>query len=512
MKFLFLTGWMVLVLAGSALAEIKMPNVFGDHMVLQADKPVRLWGTASPNSTITVEFGGQTSEARAGADGKWSAVLKPMKANANGSKLKVSNGKDSLAFEDVVVGEVWLASGQSNMQWQLAQISSGTETAAAARQPGIRFFMAALVAEGAPQSNGPGNWSVCSPETAGKYSAVGYFFASKLHREVGVPVGIVQCAWGGKPVETFTSREALLSLPEGKDKMIGQEKAIANYDEAKANEQYAASLKVYEKQLQEWNALPKEKQKGKGPRKPGPPQSPGKVAGRPATIWNGMIQPLVGYACRGAIWYQGESNAGNAEEYGSLFTAMIRDWRKQWGDGFRFLWVQLANFRDPVVEAGSNQPWAIVQDHQRRCLALEKTGMAVINDIGEAKNIHPGNKKDVGERLARWALADDYGKDVVKSGPLYKSHQISGNKVIVSFDHTAKGLQSRDGKPLQRFEIKGKDGKWHWADAVIAGATVAISCKDVSEPVAARYAWASNPEGANLVNSEGLPASLFTTE
>lgn len=245
------------------------------------------------------------------------------------------------------------------------------------------------------------------------------------------------------------------------------------------------------------------------------PPAPATDSGNPTTIWNGMIHPFVGTAIRGVIWYQGESNAGNlgnAAEYGALFGLKIQDWREQWGDEFRYLWVQLANYKRPVQEPGTNDPWAVVQEHQRRCLALPKTGMAVINDIGDAGDIHPRNKRDVGARLARWALADEYGRDVVRSGPLYESHRASGGAVIVTFAHIGEGLTTRDGKPPQHFEIQDQEGNWNWAQAAIEEDTVVISHPEVKTPAAARYAWAANPEGANLVNSEGLPASLFTTE
>jgi sialate O-acetylesterase len=236
---------------------------------------------------------------------------------------------------------------------------------------------------------------------------------------------------------------------------------------------------------------------------------------QPTTIWNGMIHPFVGLSVRGVIWYQGESNAGKLEkaaEYGDFFALKIQDWREQWGDDFRYLWVQLANYKKPVTEPGTNDPWAVLQNHQRLTLALPKTGMVVANDIGEADDIHPMNKTDVGDRLARWALADEYGRDIVKSGPLLRDHEIKDGRVHLQFYHICNGLKIRDGEALQHFEIRDEEGKWHWAQAVIDGDAVVVSHPEVSRPTAARYAWAANPATANLVNSEGLPASLFTTE
>lgn len=510
MKILTFIGF--LVAASMASAELTMPNVFGDHMVLQGGKPVKLWGKAEANAKISVEFAGKKVDATAQADGAWEAQLPQLEVSAKGAELKVTDGTATLVFKDVLVGEVWHASGQSNMQWSLKQIGDqGAEAIAAADIPQIRFFQAKHITAADPQWDVEGKWVVSSPDEASKFSAVGYFFARKLHRELGVPVGVVQTAWGGKPVETYTRRAALESIPIGKEKMEAHDKAVAAYDEAKATANHKAAVAKYQEAKAKWDALPKDQRKGKGPRQPRMPQNPALVAGRPATIWNGMVAPVAGYTQRGAIWYQGESNRGNADEYGELFSLMIRDWRKVWGDDFTFLWVQLANWQAPVKEPGTNDGWAVVQEHQRRCLTLPKTGMAVINDIGDAKDIHPRNKKDVGERLARWALADDYGKNVLKCGPLYKGHAIADDKVTVNFDYVADGLKSRDGD-LQRFEIQDQEGKWYWADAKIDGNAVVLSHANVKAPKAVRYAWAANPEGANLINSEGLPASCFTTE
>lgn len=512
MKILAFIGF--LLLATQAIAQLSMPNVFGDHMVLQADKAVKLWGKADPGATISVSYGKQQLETKTSEDGNWSIQLEAMIPDTTGRALRVSDGKDEIIFKDVLVGEVWFASGQSNMQWSLKQINA-KEVIDTADNSMIRFFQAELTAEPTPQANVEGQWTLSSPETAQGYSAVAYFFAKKLQSELNVPVAIVQAAWGGKPVEAFTRREALLSIPEGKDMMEKQDEAIASYDEAAARVQHQQALKAYEVKLAEWNAKPEAERKGRAPRKPRMANNPGNKPNLPATIYNGMIHPLVGYSIRGAIWYQGESNARTVEQasdYGALFGKKIEDWRQLWGDEFRYLWVQLANFRAPVQEPGTNPGWAVVQEYQRLTLSLPKTGMAVINDIGAAKNIHPRNKLDVGERLARWALADDYDKDIIKSGPLYSGYDISDGKVIVTFDHIGKGLKSRDGKPLQRFEIQDTTGKWYWADAEIQGNTVVVSHPEVKHATATRYAWAENPEGANLVNSEGLPTSLFTTE
>lgn len=277
---------------------------------------------------------------------------------------------------------------------------------------------------------------------------------------------------------------------------------------------HRAQLKKWEDRMKTWQANRRAgKQVGRPPRKPAQPKNPAASEGQPAVLYNGMIHPFVGYTMRGAIWYQGEANSrpGKAEIYQEMFSLMITDWRKRWNDEFSFLWVQLANFREAATEPGANDFWALLQDEQRRTLALPKTGMAVANDIGEARDIHPRNKKEVGRRLALWALKHDYGLDLVAHGPLFREHHIEGNKIHLHFDYSD-GLKSRDEGPLRRFEIAGADRKWHWATAEIVDGHVVVSSPEVPEPVAARYAWCSNPEGANLVNAAGLPASVFRTD
>lgn len=400
---------------------VELPRMFSDHGVLHQGTLVPVWGWGSPGETVTVEFAGQKVAGKADSNGEWRIELKYLTANATGGKMTVTGGSGGMVeVLDLLVGEVWMASGQSNMQRPLAGADHGKEDAAAAGFPGIRMFLAHQKPHDVPQRKVGGSWAVCSPSTAGEFSAVGYHFAQRLHQELGVPIGII------RPV--------------------------------------------------------------------------------------GMIHAWVGYAVKGAIWYQGESNASRAKQYEAIFPQLIEDWRRLWKSDFPFYFVQLANFKEPSTEPGAPDEWAELQNAQRLALALPKTGMAVINDIGMAGDVHPINKRDVGYRLARWALAKDYGKSgFCISGPLYKGSKVEGSAVRIEFDH-AKGLKSRDGGPLQRFEIAGEDRKWSWADAVIEGETVVVSNKDIPTPVAVRYAWAANPEGANLVNDDGLPASLFCTD
>ncbi|MEP4077905.1 sialate O-acetylesterase [Haloferula sp.] len=512
MKILITSSALGLLALSQASAELTIPHFFSDHMVLQREKPIAIWGQADPNSKVEVGFAGESASATSDAEGNWKATLKAQSARDKGSDLTITSGAESKTLKDVLVGEVWFASGQSNMAWTVNKTEEAEANIAAANHPGIRIFQAKRTPAAEPQNDIDGAWFISSPETAGNFTAVGYYFAKELHQDLKVPIGIISSSWGGKPVETFTSREALASIPEGTPQLEKLDQMIANYDPAKAKKNFETAMKKYETTFTEWKAKPKEG-RGKAPRKPSMAKDPASTEGRPGVLFNGMINPFVGYTMRGAIWYQGEANAKTPESsaaYGKLFPLMINDWRKRWNDDFSFLWAQLANFKKATQEPGLVDPWAQLQDEQRKSLALPKTGMAVINDIGAANDIHPRNKKDVGRRLALWALANDYGKDIVFSGPLFKSSEIKGSEIIVHFDH-AKGLKSRDGQPLKRFEITGDNQTWHWADAKIDGDTVVVSSKEVSAPKAARYAWSANPEGANLVNGDELPASVFGT-
>lgn len=503
-----------LLLASGLHAELTLPHFFSDHMVLQRDKPASIWGTANPGAKVQLTFAGQDAATKADGKGAWRITLQPLKTNSRGQVLTVRAGGESRTINDVLVGEVWFASGQSNMAWVVANTHQAKEDIAAANHPGIRMFLANLTPSATPQPDIGGGWNVCTPKTVPRFSATAYFFAAALHRELKVPVGIIKSAWGGKPVQTFTSREALASIPEGSADLDALDKACAAYDPKKTAEQHKKALANWEKKQAEWRKKPRDK-RGRAPRKPSLQRNPAATEGRPAALYNGMIHPFVGYTMRGAIWYQGEANAKSPETasaYGKLFPLMINDWRGRWKDDFSFMWVQLANYRKPAAEPGAVDHWAHLQDEQRKSLSLKKTGMAVANDIGSANDIHPRNKKEVGERLARWSLAADYGRKIVRSGPLFKAHKVEGDKIRVSFTDIAGGLKSRDGGPLMRFEIAGADRNWRWAEAKIDGDSVIVSCPEVPKPVAVRYAWCSNPEGANLVNSEGLPTSVFRTD
>ena len=496
LKIALLSGAMV-----ATSSAVELPRMFSDHGVLQQGTVVSVWGWGSPGETVNVEFGGQKVAGKADQNGEWRIELNNLTVNATGRKMTVTgDSSGTVEVRDLLVGEVWMASGQSNMQRPLAGSEHGKEDAAAADFPGIRMFLAHQKPHDVPQRKAGGSWAVCSPLTAGEFSAVGYYFAHRLHQELGVPIGIIRPVFPGKPVEAFTSREGLLAKPEGAALVHALDEEVRKF-----REQEPQLMAAYK-------AAMASGEPGRRRRGPHMPYSPALEEDAPSALYNGMIHAWVGYAMKGAIWYQGESNASRAKQYETIFPQLIEDWRRLWNNNFSFYFVQLANFKEPSTEPGVPDEWAELQNAQRLALSLPQTGMAVINDIGMAGDVHPANKKDVGYRLARLALAKDYGKTgFCISGPIYKGSKLEGSSVRIELDH-AMGLKSRDGGPLKRFEIAAADRKWHWADAIIEGESVVVSNKEVPQPVAVRYAWASNPEGANLVNGEDLPASLFRTD
>lgn len=498
----------------TARAELALPHFFSDHMVLQRERAAAVWGTASPNAEVSVSFKGKTASSKADAKGAWRAAIETGAADAKGAELTVAGEGKTLTIKDVLVGEVWLASGQSNMVYTMNRSPDYEALIAKADYPALRFFLAPQVTAAEPQHDIDGEWAASTAKTVPNFSAVAFFFALKLHQELGVPVGVIKSAWGGKPVETFTSREALNTLPGTKVLVDAALNADRTFDQSKAQAAYEAQLKKWEEITAAERQKPAAERK-RVAKKPAPPKRPFLTEGQPGVLFDAMINPFVGYTMRGAIWYQGEANAkAGAVPYDQTLPLMIRDWRNRWGDEFSFYFVQLANYHAPSTEPGTPDAWALLQDRMRRSLATTpKTGMAVINEVGEAGNIHPKDKKTPGERLARWALAKDYSRDLIYSGPLFKSSEVRGDAIRVSFDHAGTGLKSRDGGALKRFEIAGADRKWHWADAKIDGTdAVLVNSAEVKQPIAVRYAWASNPTGANLVNSDGLPASIFRTD
>lgn len=499
-----------IALSSFTSAEIKMPAFFSDGMVLQQETGAKIWGTADAGQQVVVKIKTQTATTQADKEGKWKVNLKGLKATQEGGTLTIEAGKDKKTINDVLVGEVWLASGQSNMEWRVTATTS-KESIATDNDNLLRVYVSGNTTSIKESTDFAGSWKATQPENTGSFTAVGYEFAKALRQKLNVPVGIIECSWGGKPVQAFVSDEALKACPEAKAMLDQKASAVKKFDPKQAQANYEKALPKWKEAVAKWQ---KEK-KGNRPRPPRKPQHPALSPNMPSAIYNGMIAPIVGYGARGAIWYQGESNARGAQStsYGELLECLIQDWRKRWESNLSFYYVQLANFE----KWSDKQGWINVQDEMRRLLddSNSKTGhvgMATINDIGHPTDIHPKNKKDVGKRLARWALNQDYGKkDVVVSGPLYKSYGVKSNAVIIQFDH-ADGLKSRDGKPLGSFEIAGADNQWKPAEAMIAGSAVVLKNKDISKPTQARYAWKSNPTAANLVNAEGLPTSCFITK
>ena len=493
-----------LSVASGAWATVSTPSVFGDHMVLQQGKSLPVWGKADPGEKVAVTLNGKTETATACAAGRWMVKLPKMKAGGGPYELKIQGADNTLTFTDVLVGEVWVGSGQSNMQWTVENSANSDHEIANANYPKIRLFDVKRTVATTPQDNCEGSWVICTPESIPEFSAVLYFFGKELHQQLdGVPMGLVHTSWGGTPAESWTSRSMLESDPD----LAGM---VKHWDKLLA--QYPAAKTAYDTAMEEWKKGA-EQAKAAGipePKKPDAPRGPDHPW-LASGLYNAMIAPLVPYAIQGSIWYQGESNAGRAYQYRKLFPAMITDWRNAWGQGpFPFYFVQLANFTDVLPDPAESE-WAELREAQTMTLSLKNTGMATIIDIGEAKDIHPKNKQDVGKRLALNALAKDYGKKVVWSGPMYKSMKVKGDRVAVKFDHADGGLSARDGDKLKGFAIAGADKKFVWADAVVKGKTVVVSSPQVAKPVAVRYAWANNPV-CNLVNGKGLPASPFRTD
>ncbi len=496
----------LLLLSAGVDAAVKLPAVISANMVLQREEPVQVWGWADAGEKVTVTFAGQSVSTTADAQGNWSVKLKPMKASSEGRPLTVK-GANEIKLDNVLVGEVWIASGQSNMQWTVSRSANAQKEIAAADYPHIRFFTVRREPFPKPQNDTVGQWLPVSPETAkGDLTAVGYFFARELYKELNVPVGILNTNWGGTVAEAWTPREHLLSQPSLKYLIDQYEQRLAGYDEAKARAEHEKALAQWKEQAARAKAEGK-----KPPRQPQMAKPPGKFQNSPTTLYNGMIHPIINYAVRGAIWYQGESNVGRAYEYRTLFPAMIQSWRDRFANpDMPFYFVQLAPYHYNYQSHGKHM---LPEQWESQLLTLKHvphTGMAVTTDITTINDIHPPNKQDVGKRLALWALAKDYGKNVPFSGPIYQDVKITGDKAIVSFEH-AKGLKAADGKPLTHFQIAGADRQWHDAAARIEGDTVVVTSDKVQKPVAVRFAW-HNVAVPNLVNGAGLPASPFRTD
>lgn len=542
-RFRFAALLTALVFALPAAADIKPHALFSDHMVLQRGASLPIWGTAEPGEDVYVHLEVKTSDgkreeggsAKADKDGKWTVKLAPFPAGTDGvltirgaAPKRDPKGKEkpnAAMFKDVAVGEVWVASGQSNMEWTLAASprGGGPEAIKNSTNANLRMFTVPKFAVPTPQDGfnpKPPNdkfsrWLPSAPENAPMFSAVAYYFGRDLQKALNVPVGIIHTSWGGTPAQAWTSREVLAADAGLKYYVDDLETRRKNWDPNKVKAQH-------EEAMTKWKVAAEEAKKNNkpAPRQPGMPSEPGTGPNDASTLYNGMIHPLVPYAIKGGIWYQGESNAGKPIEYRTLYAAMIKDWRNRWGSDFPFYCVQLAPFNAGKPD-GDN--WAFLREAQAIASdKVKKAGVAVITDAGDLGDIHPQKKEPAGARLALLALANDYGQKVEFSGPAYKSFKADGNKAIVSFDHIGGGLTIEkfsmagaenvggDDK-LVGFAVAGEDKVFHPATATIEGDTVVVTSDKVQTVVAVRYGW-KNFTVANLANKAGLPASPFRSD
>ncbi|CAL1517039.1 sialate O-acetylesterase [Chitinophaga sp. MM2321] len=468
--------WLVLgallFLVNSLSANVTLPKLFGNGMVLQRDQPIYVWGWADKNEKVTVLFKQQKQTVKADRDGKWMVKLK--EETAGGPFELTVNGKNNTTLQDVMVGDVWICSGQSNMEFQVKGANNAAEEIKAANYPLIREFTVARTVAKEPLSDlmKPSSWKTATPENVGDFTAVGYFFGRELYNNLQVPIGLIHTSWGGTQVEAWISNKGFLSSDEFSE-MMSKPLGI---DSIKGPNEY------------------------------------------PSALFNSMIHPLLPFAIKGAIWYQGESNAWRAYQYRKSFPLMIEDWRKQWKQGdFPFYFVQLASFDAEKHNKGNDSnggsTWAELREAQTLTLSLPNTGMAVTTDIGEAYDIHPRNKQDVGKRLAVNALKNVYAKPVVPGGPVYQSFAVAGNKAVISFKEEGSGLMAKDRYGyLKGFEIAGADKRFYFAKAALVDGKVQVYSKDVATPVAVRYNWANNASDGNLYNKEGYPAGPFRTD
>lgn len=487
----------------SGHAEVRLPSIFGDNMVLQRDAELNVWGWDEPGQAVTVSIGGQSIQGQAGTDGRWEVALKPLSKEQNPLEMTVE-GSSTKTLTNVLAGEVWVCSGQSNMQWSVASSDDPDLESLTAHFPEIRLISVPQVGTQEPQFYFDGEWTACSPETVKNFSAVGYFFGRSLHQALDVPIGLIDNAWGGSAAEAWIRRE-VLEVDEA------YAEYLAIWEDKEQN--LDANLEKWEKAMEEWKTrAAAAKAAGKNPpRAPRSPEQEMKGQHRPGNLHNGVLSPIIGYGIRGAIWYQGENNAGRAYNYRKLFPLMITQWRELWDQGnFPFYWVQLADFMDEQPDPVASS-WAELREAQTMTLSLPNTGQAVIYDLGEAHDIHPKDKQNVAKRLVRHALAKDYGIDLVCESPRYTSHEVQGNKIVLHFDEFGAGLDTFDVRTPHGFAIAGEDYQFVWAEAKIVGNKIEVWSPDIASPIAVRYAWADNPV-ANVQNKTGLPLTPFRTD
>ena len=494
----------ILIVAGAAHANVSLPDVINSGMVLQRERAVPIWGKADPGEVVTVRFGRQTKKATADGAGKWRVSLDPLHTSATPETMTIT-GRNTIELKNILVGEVWLVAGQSNMQRLLSETANGEAAIASASNPLIRLFNVSRQVAFKHASAPLGTWQPCSPQTVKEFSAAGYYFGVDLQQALHVPVGLINSSYGGSQAEAWTPVEYLLASADLKPTV----------DRTKIWDEERPRLKTeYAAQLAQWRAEA-DKARAAGARPSPSPAVPDalreyRIA---SSIYDGMIAPLIPFRIRGAFWYQGESNEARAEQYGILLPVMIKAWRDRWGDDFPFGIVQLPNYRAEKPEP-ADEAWSHVREAQRRtALKMARTGLIVTIDIGEAHDIHPKNKLELGKRMARWALADVYGRKMLASGPTLRKAKIAGPKIVLTFADVGQGLKIRDGDKLEEFAVAGADKKWHWAEARIVGKDrVEVWAPGVTQPLAVRYAFNNNPKHPNLTNETGLPASPFRTD
>ena len=470
---------------GRAWGDVRLPGIISDHMLLQRDVPARIFGKASPGEAVSVAFRGQTVKTVADPLGRWEVWLQPLTPGP-AAEMTIT-GVNTITVADVLVGDVWVGSGQSNMQWAVRQADNADAEIASAKFPQIRLFYVPRKPSPVPVEDVEARWVVCSPESIAEFSAVLYFFGRQMHQDLKVPMGLIHSSWGGTPIASWISGPSLVGNPRLEPFLTYWQNLIL---------QYPVNASRYDQNVQKWEAAGSQ-----GPR-PAAPLGPGH-AHEPTTLYNGMIAPLVKYTIKGALWYQGETEAGRAQGqvYGDALMTLVQDWRRAFAVGdFPFYWVQLANYGN----AAKNGHWMRVQEGQVKATSLRNTGVAVITDIGNPTNIHPTNKQDVGRRLA--LLAENKG-----ASPLYRQFTREGDAFRIWFDHAGSTLKTRGDGPVTGFQIAGSDGKYVPATAKIDGVTVLVSSPDIPNPQSVRYAWDYDP-AANLINALGLPVSLFRTD
>ena len=503
----------LILLSTSAAAALRLPAVLSDHMVLQRDIPINLWGWAEPNETITVRFNGNEISTQADEKGHWQTQFPAQAASSVPMEMTFTGTTGApLSLQDILVGEVWLCSGQSNMEWPLASTHSPTPEILRASHPRIRLLAVPRKPANDPQDDIEAEWKVCLPENVRDFSAVAYYFGRNIHTAIDMPIGLIESDWGGTRIETWTPPAGFQAVPE----------VTAIYQQLEDEKKtYRMNLKSALSDIRNWTQKTQDALRNNAsiPSLPDLPKHPLTNHQRATALYNGMIHPLIRFAIRGAIWYQGEANRDDGLLYRDKMEALIKGWRSVWRQGdFPFYYVQLApfNYWYDWLETNGTVPdflrLPLIWEAQTDCLKIPNTGMAVVTDITNLYDIHPRNKRDVGDRLALWARAKIYGEDnLVYSGPLYDNMTIEGEAVRIHFKHTGSGLISFDFQPLRWFEIAGEDGIYYKAQAEINGNTVLVRSQAVKKPAAVRYAW-HQIATPNLGNREGLPASPFRTD